>query len=150
MKKQKVYIGVGSNIEPEINIKRSKKNLLEYFNCKFSKTYQYAAEGFKGADFLNLVAEFYTDLGLEEVQAILNKIEIDMGRNEDQRGFSDRVIDLDILIFGDVVKQGKKSLPHRNLKDSIFVLEPLVELSPNEIHPVQEKTFKEILDNIDP
>ena len=71
-----------------------------------------------------------------------------MGRKENQRGLSDRVIDLDILIFGDLIKQGEKPLPHRNLKDCIFVLEPLVELSPNEIHPIHKKTFKEILDNI--
>ena len=51
--------------------------------------------------------------------------------------------------FGDLTKQGKKPLPQRNLEDCIFVLEPLVELSPKEVHPVQKKTFKEILDNID-
>ena len=149
MKNHKVYIGVGSNIEPEININRSKKQLLQYFDCKFSKTYKYAAIGFKGAEFLNLVAKFYTDLDLQKVQEILARIEKDIGRKENQRGLSNRVIDLDILMFGDLIKQGKKPLPHRNLEDCIFVLEPLVELSPKEVHPVQKKTFKEILDNID-
>jgi len=147
---EEVYIGIGSNLEPIKNIKKVKKELKKYFKCYFSKTYPYKSMGFKGPDFLNLVAKFSTNLDLIEVQKIFSKIETLLGRGENQHGLSNRVIDIDILLFGNkVLDEGRRSLPHKNLNDCRFVLEPLVELSPNENHPVHKKTFKEILDNID-
>lgn len=147
---EEVYIGIGSNLEPIKNIKKVKKELKKYFKCYFSKTYPYKSMGFKGPDFLNLVAKFSTNLDLIEVQKIFSKIETFLGRGENQHGLSNRVIDIDILLFGNkVLDEGRRSLPHKNLNDCRFVLEPLVELSPNENHPVHKKTFKEILDNID-
>ena len=104
--------------------------------------------GFNGPEFINLVVKFRTNLPFKEVEEILSKIEISLGRNEGQRGFSNRVIDLDILLFGSLVIEGKKSLPHKNLDSSLFVLEPLVELAADRIHPISKKTFKEILDNL--
>ncbi|SVA19209.1 uncharacterized protein METZ01_LOCUS72063 [marine metagenome] len=147
---EEVYIGIGSNLEPIKNIKKAKKELKKYFKCYFSKTYPYKSMGFKGPDFLNLVAKFSTNLDLIEVQKIFSKIETLLGRGENQHGLSNRVIDIDILLFGNkVLDEGRRSLPHKNLNDCRFVLEPLVELSPNENHPIHKKTFKEILDNID-
>ena len=147
---EEVYISIGSNLEPKKNIKKAKKELKKYFKCYFSKTYPYKSMGFKGPDFLNLVAKFFTNLDAIEVQKIFSKIETLLGRGENQHGFSNRVIDIDILLFGNkVLEEGRRSLPHKNLNDCRFVLEPLVELSPNEKHPVHKKTFKEILDNID-
>ena len=147
---EEVYISIGSNLEPKKNIKKAKKELKKYFKCYFSKTYPYKSMGFKGPDFLNLVAKFSTNLDLIEVQKIFSKIETLLGRGENQHGFSNRVIDIDILLFGNkVLDEGRRSLPHKNLNDCRFVLEPLVELSPNENHPIHKKTFKEILDNID-
>ena len=50
-----VFISIGSNIEPEKNIKEAKKELVKLFKCTFSKNYSYPAQGFKGNDFTNLV-----------------------------------------------------------------------------------------------
>ena len=145
---QEVYLSVGSNIEPLKNIEKVKKKLRESFNCRFSKVYEYQAVGFDGPDFLNFVVNFFTDFQVEEVEKVISRIEEEMGRQEEQRGFSNRIIDIDLLLFGDLISENTKNIPHRNLKDCIFVLEPLVELSPNAVHPINKKTFKEILNNL--
>ncbi len=145
---KEVYVGIGSNIEPKTYINKVKKELQDYFECIFSDNYKYDPVGFNGPEFINLVVKFRTNLPFKEVEEILSKIEISLGRNEGQRGFSNRVIDLDILLFGSLVIEGKKSLPHKNLDSSLFVLEPLVELAADQIHPISKKTFKEILDNL--
>ena len=143
---EKVYIGIGSNIKPRENIKKVKNKIENYFHCNFSKTYKYKSEGFEGNDFLNLVACFFTDLKQEELLQILSKIEKDLGRDKDQRGYSNRVIDIDLLLFGNKISYERgKFLPHKNIENCRFVLEPLAELSGDEVHPVHNKSFKQML-----
>ena len=97
-------------------------------------------------DFLNLVACFFTDLKQEELLQILSKIEKDLGRDEDQRGYSNRVIDIDLLLFGNKISYERdKFLPHKNIENCRFVLEPLAELAGDAIHPVHNKSFKQML-----
>ena len=143
---EKVYIGIGSNIKPKENIKKVKNKIEKYFHCNFSETYKYKSAGFEGYDFLNLVACFFTDLKQEELLQILSKIEKDLGRDEDQRGYSNRVIDIDLLLFGNKINYERdKFLPHKNIENCRFVLEPLADLAGDEIHPVHNKSFKQML-----
>ena len=66
-----------------------------------SSVYESEAVGFKGNNFLNLVTSGESDASLEEVQNYLKMLEDDMGRVRDKPKFSDRPIDIDILLFGD-------------------------------------------------
>ena len=90
-----VYISIGSNINSEENITLVKSKLEKLFTCSFSDVFNSKAIGFKGKDFLNLVVGFTYKSDLYSLNTILKNIEIEMGRDQDQKGMSDRIIDLD-------------------------------------------------------
>ena len=82
-----VFISIGSNIEPEKNIREAKKELAKLFKCTFSKNYFYPAQGFKGKDFTNLVGFFSTN-----IEAIKLKKNTKGHRSENrQRCFTSRI-----------------------------------------------------------
>tara|TARA_B100001250_G_scaffold189500_1_gene162785 strand:- start:1720 stop:2175 length:456 start_codon:yes stop_codon:yes gene_type:complete len=143
-----VFISIGSNIEPEKNIKEAKLELEKIFKCKFSKNYFYPAQGFKGKDFTNLVGFFSTKIEVIKLKKILKDIEKKIGRDSSQAGFSDRTIDIDIILYGDLVIELKEmTLPSPEIKSCLYVLEPLVEMAGNRKHPVTRETYSDILDN---
>ena len=59
---QRVFVSIGSNIEPEINLELVKVNLSNLFECEYSTTYETKSEGFSGDNFLNAVVSFKTDI----------------------------------------------------------------------------------------
>ena len=143
----RVYLSIGSNIDAERNIEEAKKNLNEKFDCIFSSKYYSKAEGFKGKNFINLVAGFKTDLSPQSINEVLKDIERSMGRGVSQKGMNDRVIDLDLLLFGDLITENNDFvLPSSDIEEYLFVLEPLVELAGELLHPVLEVSFSQILE----
>jgi 2-amino-4-hydroxy-6-hydroxymethyldihydropteridine diphosphokinase len=141
-----VYISIGSNIDAETNIEEAKKNLNQKFDCIFSSKHYSKAEGFEGKNFINLVAGFKTDLCPQSINEVLKNIERSMGRGTSQKGMNDRVIDLDLLLFGDLITESSDFvLPSSDIEEYLFVLEPLVELAGESLHPVREVSFSEIL-----
>jgi 2-amino-4-hydroxy-6-hydroxymethyldihydropteridine diphosphokinase len=73
-----------------------------------------------------------------------------MGRIRSVERYSDRVIDIDILFFGDEIISSKPLIiPHPLLHKRMFVLQPLADIAPGFIHPVLGKTISEILDECD-
>ena len=145
----KVYISIGSNLNAEENIALAKFELKKLFNCSFSDTFNSKAIGFSGNDFLNLVAGFTYESNPYVLKKILKDIEIKMGRDSDQKGMSDRVIDLDLILFGKLIIQNEVlSLPSKDIEKHLFVLEPLSQIAGNEIHPLLNISFKEMLTKI--
>ena len=143
---QQVFVSIGSNIEPRRNLEEAKIILGNLFNCTFSGLYETSAEGFEGDDFINCVVRFETNLQLIELRDKLKQIEKKMGRTDEQKGMSNRIIDLDIILFGDqVIKHDEFDIPSKDIENHLFVLEPLVEISGCLLHPVLKRTYSEIL-----
>jgi len=144
---KEITISLGSNISPEDNLKEASFFISKKFkNVKFSKIYSSKSEGFEGKDFLNQVILCDTELDFEQVIDLLKKIEVSMGRKKEKIKFSDRLIDLDLLTYGEeIINNNGQEVPHKDIEKYPFVLVPLVEICPSKIHPLNRLTFKEML-----
>ena len=143
-KLEPVYISIGSNVEPEQNIRSALAMLKNEFPVLLrSSVYRNPAVGFEGEDFLNLVAGFESALPAELVVERLAWIEQVHGRHRQHAKFSPRSLDLDLLLCGQqVLNQGKLKLPRDDVTRYAFVLGPLAELVPDFEHPVSHKTIQ--------
>ena len=131
-----VFVGIGSNVEPERHIGQAVTRLRQRFGrLKLSPVYQNRAVGFEGDDFLNLVAAFETGLGVTELNAVLGDIEVHCGRERSARKFSPRTLDLDLLLYGDTVSEKPVRLPRKEILKYAFVLKPLADLAGDRRHP---------------
>jgi 2-amino-4-hydroxy-6-hydroxymethyldihydropteridine diphosphokinase len=94
--------------------------------------------------YLNCVAELKTDLGPQELHAVLQEVEKTMGRVRKEPN-EPRVIDLDLLLFGNLVFQSDKlTVPHPRMHERLFVLEPLAEIAPEVVHPVLRRSVEDL------
>ena len=113
-----------------------------------SALYQSLPWGFEHEnDFLNQVVVLETVCSSEEVLQICLQIEIDLGRErKEHKGYSARIIDLDLLFVNDEVLESENLiLPHPRLHLRKFTLLPLVELMPDFIHPTLHKSMQWLL-----
>ena len=146
--KETVFISIGSNLYAEKNISLVKDHLDLLFDVTYSSIYKTPAEGFVGEDFLNRVCKFETEMNPYEVRRILKEIEKDMGRTIDQKGMSNRVIALDLILYGDFeINDLELEIPSADIEKYKFVLEPLAEIAPNFIHPVLKVSYLDLLDH---
>ena len=146
--KETVFISIGSNLYAEKNISLVKDHLDHLFDVTYSSIYKTPAEGFIGEDFLNRVCKFETEMNPYEIRRILKEIEKDMGRTIDQKGMSNRVIDLDLILYGDFeINDLELEIPSADIEKYKFVLEPLAEIAPNFIHPVLKVSYLDLLDH---
>ncbi|MDH3608348.1 MAG: 2-amino-4-hydroxy-6-hydroxymethyldihydropteridine diphosphokinase [Gammaproteobacteria bacterium] len=142
----RVYVSIGSNIDKEKNIPSSVKALHEHFgDLDISNVYETKAVGFEGDDFHNLVVGFDTDESPLEISNVLKKVEADHDRTRGKEKFESRTLDLDQLLYGDLVMQmDGVNLPHTDILRYNFVLKPLTELAGEVEHPEEEKTINEL------
>lgn len=91
--------------------------------------------------FLNAALQLETGLPPLELLKATQEIELEMGRTQKSNGaYHDRIIDIDILLYDDLVLQTPElTLPHPLMHERQFVMEPLAEIAPNVIHPVFKK-----------
>ena len=123
-----------------------KGHLDSIFNVTYSSIYRTPAEGFVGEDFFNSVCKFETDKDPYEIRSLLKQIEKNMGRTTEQKGMSSRVIDLDLILYGDlIINDQELELPSLDIEKYKFVLEPLSEIAPTLIHPVLDKSYLDLL-----
>lgn len=144
-----VSIGIGSNINREKNIRGAVLHLSKYYpQLHVSPVYESEALGFTGPPFYNLVVSFRTTNTLAEVQQHCKEIEESFGRPAEAEKYSSRTLDLDILLFGDLVQEGSQGgepeLPRAEVLTSAFVLKPLADLHPLHVHPVEQQSFQEL------
>lgn len=142
----RVFVSVGSNIDRETNIRASLKALAQrYRDLSQSKVYESEAVGFAGDPFYNLVVAFDTDDDPQTVADSLHRIEDDNGRVRGGEKFTARTLDLDLLLYDDLImEQGKLSLPRDEITKYAFVLLPLAEMVPEQCHPVSGVSYAEL------
>ncbi|MCW8109403.1 2-amino-4-hydroxy-6-hydroxymethyldihydropteridine diphosphokinase [Alteromonas ponticola] len=138
-----ILISIGTNID-RANHVRAAKHALEtaFVDVKLSKVYESEAVGFEGQAFYNLVASAKTHCDLETVCNILKQIETDNGRQRNEKKFSSRTLDLDLLTYDDVCTENPTVLPREEILFNAFVLLPLAELVPDWQHPQQKQSYQ--------
>ena len=141
-----VFVGIGSNLDREARVRNAVQALRARFDpVEVSPVYDTESVGFNGSNFLNLVVGFETDLSLESVVAHFREIEDVLGRDRSVPKFASRSIDLDILLYGDLVKhEAGVQVPRPEILQNAYVLKPLQDLAPNRLHPETRERFQEI------
>ena len=138
----RVYLGLGSNVEPEENLKLGIRELrFRYGELDLSPVYRNAAVGFDGDDFLNLVVGLDAEDAPELIQSEIERIHDLAGRDRGTGRYTSRPLDIDLLLYDDLVAE-KPRLPRRDILDYGFVLRPLSELDPELVHPVTGQRIK--------
>lgn len=115
---------------------------------KISPVYQSPAMGFKGADFLNCVVKLETTCTPKQLLKAILAIEKKMGRQRSpKKEYTSRPIDIDILFYDNqIIKTDNLKIPHPLLHTRKFVLQPLVDIAPDFMHPVLKKNNKQLLE----
>lgn len=152
----RVYLGLGTNLgdqtaQLETAVAAIQKRIGELISL--SAFYVTEPWGFTSEhSFLNAVCCVETTLLPFELLVETQTIEQDMGRKHKSVDgvYSDRPIDIDILLYGqEILRTPTLTVPHPLLTERRFVLEPLAEIAPDEVHPVLGHTFREWLDELD-
>jgi 2-amino-4-hydroxy-6-hydroxymethyldihydropteridine diphosphokinase len=139
----RVFVAAGSNIEPERHLRLASRELQRaYPDVRFSPWYRNQAAGFEGEDFINFAVAFSTSQPVHAVVAKLREIEELCGRPREAKKWAPRSMDLDILLYGDLVldEPGLK-LPRPDLLKRAYMLGPLADLAPDVDHPTAGATI---------
>lgn len=141
-----VFLGIGSNMDRERHLRAGMRALrVEFGELRLSPVFESESVGFKGSSFYNLVVMIDTALAVGELQGVLRRIEFAQGRRPDQRKFSPRTLDIDILTYGDCMGElDGVLLPRPEILENAFVLWPLACLAPDSVHPEVQKSFQQL------
>ncbi|MGE0114712.1 MAG: 2-amino-4-hydroxy-6-hydroxymethyldihydropteridine diphosphokinase [Steroidobacteraceae bacterium] len=141
-----VYVAAGSNIQPELNLRSALSALKRRVgDLRVSPAYRNRAVGFEGPEFINLVIGFETELTLTEVLSVLQAVENLCGRPRKAPKFEPRSMDLDLLLYGDMVCATHViTLPRPDLLKRAYMLGPLAELAPDLVHPTLKQTIGDL------
>ena len=130
-----LHLNIGSNQDRRKNIRSALDQLDIFFEkIKVSSLFESPSEGFEGKDFYNVGVNVETNKNASEVLDILHKIEDSLGRNRTLPKFSSRIIDLDLVIYDDMIDE-KINVPRKDILKYAIVLAPLLEVNPDDIHP---------------
>src|SRR3569833_3364411 len=142
----RVYVSVGSNIDRERYIRAGLAALRErYGPLQCSRIYESKAVGFDGDDFYNLVVGFDTEQPVRDVAAALREIEQQHARDRRAPRFSARTLDLDLLLYDDLVADAQGlQLPRAEIMRYAFVLGPLAEIANERRHPQYGRRYAEL------
>lgn len=141
-----VYLSIGSNVDRDVHIPGALADLEARFGAlTVSSIYESEAVGFEGDPFYNLVVEFQTEMPVRSLASVLSEIESAHGRTRECKKFAPRTLDIDLILYGDlVIHEGKLQLPRPEITEYAFMLEPLAEIAPNLTHPALGKTFGDL------
>ncbi len=142
----KVYISVGSNIDPIVSIREGLAALQQrYGHIELSPVYESEAVGFSGDNFYNLIIAFDTNETVEEVATYLRQVEKENGRVRTGEKFNSRTLDLDLVLYGELIlKNAQYDIPRDEIFKYAFVLLPLADLYPTGEHPETGETYADL------
>ena len=140
------YLGLGSNVDARKNIASGIAALHAKFGgVDLSPVYRTPAFGFDGVDFINLAARIETVMSPLDLKAFLHDLEDRHQRDRLAPKYSDRTLDIDILLYDDLYLHGPTlQIPREEILSAAHVLKPLSDLAPNLRHPVTRTTLSEI------
>ncbi len=146
-----IYLGIGSNISPRKNLVHALNELEKRFGkLEKSSVYRSKAYGFEGDDFLNMVIAFESKLTPIEIHGQLEEIQVSTGRDRAARGYSSRPLDIDLLLYDEIVmSEPPIRLPRSDVLRFSFVLGPLAEIAPDLRHPQTHKSYQDHWDDFD-
>ena len=150
-----IFLSIGSNLGNRFNnIKKCIKTIrtVEGVNLiSFSRIYETKPMyNLKQPEFLNLVIKIKSSIKPDELLVILKKIESSLGRDLSAPSNSPRIIDIDILTYGNLKINTKKlNIPHKKIEDRLFVLKPWTDIEPNYKLPQSNKTISCLMSNLD-
>lgn len=147
----RIYISIGSNIEAEKHLRRAVAELTQlYGKLQLSSVYESEAVGFAGDNFLNMVVGLDTEQDVHQVVQTLRQIEDRYGRVRSGPRFSSRTLDLDLLLYDDLVLQEDGiELPREEITQNAFVLWPLAEIAPDVQHPLEQQSMATLWQRFD-
>lgn len=137
-----VFIGLGSNIDKSAASLAGVKAVRRVFGeLHVSDLFESEAIGFKGDSFLNAVICLETDMTLADVVLTLKEIESQHASSQQQPGNCSKRLDLDLLLYDDVITSTPVVLPRPEILFNAFVLQPLSELAPDRKHPITNRSY---------
>jgi len=139
----RVFVAAGSNIEPERNLALASRELRRAWpDVQFSPWYRNRAAGFAGEDFINFAVAFSSEQPVHTVVAQLRSIEELCGRPRAAAKWAPRSMDLDVLMYGDLVcEEPGLKLPRPDLLKRAYMLGPLADIAPGILHPTAGATI---------
>ncbi|WP_339700896.1 2-amino-4-hydroxy-6-hydroxymethyldihydropteridine diphosphokinase [uncultured Marixanthomonas sp.] len=147
---QNIYLSLGSNLGNKFeNLQQAIDSIYENVGAvvKISPVYKTPAMGFEGDDFLNCAIHIQSSLSPTKVLETILSIELKMGRERKKVGeYMSRPIDIDILLIDNFVKEsGKLTVPHPEMHNRKFVLQPLADIDAQMEHPIFQKKIIKLL-----
>ena len=142
----RVYLSLGSNLEPHRYLRAALDELRTRFGAiDVSPAYRSRSVGFDGADFLNLAVGLDTELEPAQLNDWLHALEDRHGRRRDVPRYSDRTLDVDIVLYDErvIAGPGHLQIPRKELRHA-FVLKPLADIAPAVRHPIGGQTMAEL------
>jgi len=151
----RIFLGLGSNLgDKEKNIEEAYRRIEERIGKIVSKSAFYVTrpEGFLSENwFVNTVCEVVSDMPVDEVFAITQTIEKQLGRTKksENGNYADRVIDIDMLMVDDcIIDTPELTVPHPRMHLRRFVLVPFAEIAPDVVHPVLKQSIHDLLEKL--
>lgn len=148
-----VYMLLGSNLgDRELMMRRAVEMIEAEIGEVSARSALYETEPWGNTDqpaFMNMAVAVQTLLPAIEVLECALKIELELGRVRAAR-WGSRTIDIDLIFYAEevIAIEGKLTVPHPEMQNRRFVLEPLAEIAPDYTHPVLNKKVKDLLQSL--
>ena len=149
------YLGLGSNQGNMVyNVRQAVESLGTLLNSEivaFSRMYRSEPWGFTEQEwFVNMVVALATSLKPHELLAAVKEIEKRLGRKPSSLKWGARIIDIDILLYGqEIIDTPELKVPHPYLTERLFYLKPLLEIAPLSTLPTSGKQLQDYAENLE-
>lgn len=148
---RRAFVSIGSNVERERYVRAAGEALRTAFGSViFSPVYETGAVGFDGQPFYNLVAGFDTAEPAQVLVEFLKAVESRNGRVRGGARFSDRTLDMDLLLLGEEILEGPGfQIPRDEILKNAFVLGPLADIAADVVHPGRQRSIGDLWRDFD-